>query len=492
MGRFDRGEHAVRDSWKGSATVTPIPQLSTRDVIALVVGIVIGAGIFVTPALVAANTWDSSSLLAAWLLGGLIALAGALCYAELATTYPHSGGDYHYVLRAFGRPLAFLFGWARITVIPTGSIALLAFAFGDYLSAIVRLGSHSSAIYAALVVVLLTAVNMAGVNHGKRAQNFLTVLEVAGLLVVIVAGLVVVAPALPEPAAAEGAAAGSTPMFGLAMVFVMLAYGGWNEASYISAEVRGTRRNIVVALVVSIAIITVLYLLVNLAYLRGLGFAQLAGSEAVGAELLRRAFGDYAAYLIALVVAIAALTSANATILFGARTSYAVGRDFAAFSGLGQWHRAANSPRPALLVQGAIALGLVGVGAITRKGVQTMIEFTAPVFWFFFLLAGLSIFVLRRREPDAPRPFRVPLYPLTPILFCVSSAYLLYSSVAYAGVGSLLGIAVLGTGGIVLLATHYRLTAGRSGDTAYRGAAAVAAPVSDAVRSRPGRRVEGE
>jgi amino acid transporter len=482
----------VRDSWKGSAAVTPIPQLTTLDVIALVVGIVIGAGIFVTPALVAANTWDSGSLVAAWALGGLIALAGALCYAELATTYPHSGGDYHYVLRAFGRPLAFLFGWARITVIPTGSIALLAFAFGDYLSAVVRLGAHSSAVYAALVVALLTAVNIAGVNHGKRAQNLLTVLEVAGLLVVIVAGLAVVAPVSTGAAAATGAAAGSPPMFGLAMVFVMLAYGGWNEASYISAEVSGKQRNIVVALVVSIAIITTLYLLVNLAYLRGLGFAALAGTEAVGAELLRRAFGDYAAYLIALVVAISALTSANATILFGARTSYAVGRDFAPFSGLGQWHRAANSPRLALLVQGAIALGLVGVGAITRKGVETMIEFTAPVFWFFFLLAGLSIFVLRRREPQTPRPFRVPLYPLTPIVFCASSAYLLYSSVAYAGVGSLLGVAVLAAGGLLLLATHRRVRAGRPGDTAYRGAAAVAARGGDRLRSRPEQRIEGD
>jgi amino acid transporter len=486
MDGFDSGEHAVRDSWKGSATVTPSPQLTTLDVIALVVGIVIGAGIFVTPALVAANTWDSASLVGAWALGGLIALAGALCYAELATTYPHSGGDYHYLLRAFGRPLAFLFGWARITIIPTGSIALLAFAFGDYSSEIVRLGAHSSAIYAALVVVLLTALNMAGVNHGKRAQNLLTVIEVMGLLVVIVAGLALVAPAFPEAATvADGNAAKSAPAFGLAMVFVMLAFGGWNEASYISAEVSGKRRNIVVALVVSIAVITVLYLLVNLAYLRGLGFAQLAGSQAVGADLLRRAFGDYAAYLIALVVAISALTSANATILFGARTSYAVGRDFAPFSGLGQWHRAANSPRPALLVQGAIALGLVAVGAITRTGVETMIEFTAPVFWFFFLLAGLAIFVLRQREPNAARPFRVPLYPLTPILFCASSAYLLYSSVAYAGVGSLLGVAVLCVGGLLLLATRRRMSVGHGGETAYGRAAAVGAPARDARRSRP-------
>ena len=445
-------------SWIGSPTVTPTPALSTFDAIALIVGIVIGAGIFVTPALVASHTGDAAALLTAWAVGGIVALAGALCYAELATTYPHSGGDYHYLSRGFGRSLAFLFGWARITVIPTGSIALLAFAFGDYASQAVALGPHSSALWAAAVVIVLTALNMAGVRHGSRTQNLFTALEVIGLLVVVIAGLFLVAPAgtavAPPPAAQQAS------VFGLAMVFVMLAFGGWNEASYISAEVRGPRMNVVIALVVSIVVITLLYLLVNLAYLRGLGFAGMAGSSAVAADLLRRAFGDTGAWLIAAVVAVAALTSANATILLGARTSYAVGRDFAPFAGLGRWHPRTNSPTAALALQGCIALALVGVGAMTRKGVETMIEFTAPVFWFFFLLAGISLFVLRWREPHVMRPFRVPLYPFTPLLFCATSAWLFYSSVRYAGVGSLLGIAVLGIGALLLLLG--RLPAGQA------------------------------
>ncbi len=430
--------------------MTPTPALSTFDAIALIVGIVIGAGIFVTPSLVAAHTADEQALLLAWMVGGVVALAGALCYAELATAYPHSGGDYHYIARSFGRSLAFLFGWARITVIPTGSIALLAFAFGDYISQVVSLGTYSSAVWAALVVVVLTGLNMAGVRHGSRTQNLFTLLEVIGLLAVIGVGLFLVAPvaAAPEPPSGEAS------VFGLAMVFVMLAFGGWNEASYISAEVRGPRTNVAVALVASIAVITLLYLLVNLAYLRGLGFTQMAQSSAVAAEMLRRAFGESGAWVIAAVVAVAALTSANATILLGARTSYAVGRDFVPFSGLGRWHQGTNSPTTALAVQGVIALALVLVGAMTRKGVETMIEFTAPVFWFFFLLAGVSLFVLRWREPHVHRPFRVPLYPLTPLLFCATSAWLFYSSVRYAGVGSLLGLAVLGVGALLLLLTR--------------------------------------
>jgi basic amino acid/polyamine antiporter, APA family len=446
-----------RDSWKGSTSVSPTPALSTFDAIALVVGIVIGAGIFVTPSLVAANVADPTQLIFAWAIGGAVALAGALCYAELATAYPHSGGDYHYLWRAFGRPLAFLFGWARITVIPTGSIALLAFAFGDYASAVLPLGGHSSAVWAALVVIALTVLNMVGVRYGTRTQNFLTLIEVAGLVLVIVAGLFLVAPAsgvAPAPSRAEG-----TPLVGLAMVFVMLAYGGWNEASYISAEVRGKRHNIAIALILSIAIITALYLLVNLAYVRGLGFSQMGQSHAVAADLLRAAFGPVGAYLIAGIVAVSALTSANATILLGARTGYALGRDFAPFNGLGRWHPRSNSPNTALAVQGAVALALVLLGAITRKGVETMIEFTAPVFWFFFLLAGVSLFVLRWREPHVQRPFRVPLYPLTPLVFCASSAYLLYSSVRYAGVGSLLGIGVLALGAALLLLSRSGLSA---------------------------------
>jgi amino acid transporter len=166
---------------------------------------------------------------------------------------------------------------------------------------------------------------------------------------------------------------------------------------------------------------------------------------------MRQAFGESGAWIIGLLVAISALTSANATIFTGARTNYALGRDFPTFSFLGRWNERAAAPVNAFIVQGAIALALVALGALTRKGFETTVEYTAPVFWFFFLLTGISLFVLRRREPDVPRPFRVPLYPLIPILFCLSSAYLLYSSLAYTGFGALVGVAVLAAGAILLL-----------------------------------------
>src|SRR5262245_46455680 len=426
------------------------PALRTMDVAALIVGTVVGAGIFRTPALVAAHSASEAAMLLAWVVGGLVSLVGALCYAELATTYPHPGGDYHYLTRALGRRFAFLFAWARIGVIQTGSIALLAFIFADYATDVVPLGPSSATVYAALCVMTLTALNMAGVRQGKGVQNLLTALEVCGLVLVVSAGLLVA----PAPGAPHSPSAGSTA-FGLVMVFVLLTYGGWNEAAYISAEVRG-RRDIVRALVWSLIVITELYVLVNWAYLRGLGLAGVAGSRAVAADLLERAVGPGGGRLVGALIAVCALTSANAAVFTGARTAYALGRDFRVFSFLGRWHAGPSTPGNAILAQGAVALALVLFGASTRHGFETMVEYTAPVFWMFFMLTGVSLVVLRRKEPTVARPFRVPLYPLTPLLFSATAAYLLYASLAYAGTGVVVGLGVLAVGAGVLILSKGR------------------------------------
>ena len=420
----------------------PVPTLALKDAVGMIVGIVIGAGIFRTPSLVAANVTSDSSALLLWLAGGVVSLIGALCYAELTTTYPHTGGDYHYLTRAYGRPLSFLFVWSRVTVIQTGSVALLAYVFGDYASQLFSLGQYSPSIYAALVVVLLTGLNVLGVQHGTRTQNLLTVIEVFSLILIIVAGLFLIdTPATQTTAPTQT----STGAIGLAMVFVLLTYGGWNEAAYISAETNG-RRDIARALVFSILLITGLYLLANWAYLRGLGLAGVAGSEAVAADLMQHALGQSGAIFVSLLVAISALTSANATVFTGARTNYAFGRDFRLFRFIGRWREGANSPVNALIVQGAIALVLVLIGSQQRSGFQTMVEYTAPVFWFFFFMVGLSVIVLRIREPNVNRPFRTPLYPILPLLFCASCFYMLRASLAYTGIGALVGLVVLVSG----------------------------------------------
>jgi amino acid transporter len=419
----------------------PKPALSVVDAVLITAGIVVGAGIFKTPASVAELAGSPEWMLLAWIAGGVLSLVGALCYAELASTFPSAGGDYHFLRRAYGRDVSFLFAWARIAVITSGSIALLAFVFGEYATRVVPLGPASEAVYAVAVVLLLTFVNLAGLRTSSRLQSALTLVELGGLVLVIGVGLwlglVVAGPSAGAAAAASDAAGGAGPggipaMFGLVMVFVLLTYGGWNEAAYVSAEVRGGPRAIVRTLLYALLLITVVYVLAVYAMYAALGLAGLAGSDAPAADVLQRAFGPAGGQLIGLVVAVAALTSMNATMIVGARTNFALGTDWPRLRRLGAWDEVKSLPRVGFLVQGFISLALVGIGSFERDGFAAMVEFTAPIFWTFFLLTGIAVFVLRVREPGVARPFRVPLYPLTPLVFCATCAYLLWSSVSYA------------------------------------------------------------
>ncbi len=436
----------------------PQPRLPPGHAIALIVGIVIGAGIFKAPSVVADMTVHPLWMFGAWLLGGLVSVIGALCYAELATAYPHAGGDYHFLGRAYGRSLAFFFAWARFSVITTGSIALLAFIFGDYLQVlwpVPGMGrAGGGALYAAAAVLLLSWLNLRGLRAGTRAQSALTLAEVGGLLLIVIAALALPGSTAPLPPLQ----APDPGLFGLGMVFVLLTFGGWNEAAVISAELKDNGRNMGRVLLVSLAIITALYLLVIWAYWHGLGMQGLAASDAVAAALLSRAFGATGESVMALLVMIATLTSINATIFVGARSSFAAGRDWPALRRLGVWEHARGTPANALRAQCAMALLLIAAGAWAGDGFRAMVEFTAPVFWGFFLLSGLSLFVLRWREPARPRPFRVPGYPFTPLLFTLVCAAMLWSSLAHvrsqtiAGVSAAwVGVAVLAGGALLLL-----------------------------------------
>jgi amino acid transporter len=391
-------------------------------------------------------------MIAAWVAGGVFSVIGALCYAELATAYPSAGGEYHFLGRAFGRQLAFLYGWARMTVIVAGSIAVFAYLFGDYMSRVYSFGAYSSAIWAGLIVVVLTWVNYRGIREGKLTQNLFTFFECGGLVLIVVAGLVLA----PDAGPASTPAAGASPWYmgagiGSAMVFVLFTYGGWNDAAYISAEVRHRERNVLLSLLFAIGVVTALYVLVNLAYMKGLGYGAMARSDAVAADLLKRVWGSGGEKLISIMIAISALTSVNGSMIVGARSNYALGRDFPMFRLLARWDEASGSPRSAMLVQGAIAFALVVFGAIQNAGFKGLVEYSLPVFWGFFLLVGVALFVLRAREPEAPRPFRVPGYPLVPALFVAVCAYLLYASLAYHRAHALVGLAVLAVGAVILL-----------------------------------------
>ena len=420
------------------------------DTVALIIGIVVGVGIFKTPSIVAANTGSAYEFMLLWIAGGAISLIGALCYAELATTYPHSGGDYHYIGRAFGKNPAFLFAWSRMTVIQAGSIAMLAFVFGDYITQILPIGRHSTSIYAVLSILILTILNSVGIRQGKWTQNLLSTVKVLGLLVIFFAGII--SPHQSVPLLYPEQPRIST---GLAMIFVLLTYGGWNEAAYISAELHDIKRSMVSSLVWSIGIITAIYLLLNLVFIKILGMTAIAQSETIASDVMNRIAGPSGAGLISAFIGVSALGAMNATIITGARTNFALGREYLIFRYMGRWNENAGTPVIALLVQAVIALFLVLLGAVTRKGFVTIVEYTAPVFWLFFLLATLSLIVLRVKEPEIIRPFAVPLYPFTPLFFSAVCLFMLVSSIQYTGIGAFAGIAVLLTGVPFLVRSAY-------------------------------------
>lgn len=424
------------------SAVKPRQLLSAGDGIVLICGMVIGAGIFKAPSIVAGNTSSGTEFILAWVLGGIVSLCGALVYAELSSRYPETGGEYAFLSRGMGRGVAFVFAWSRMSVIQTGAIAAVAFVFGDYASEMLRLGEKSPAIYAAIGVVALTALNVVGTLESKTLQKVMQYLLFAGLAFIAVAGLVVGSPGKPATASPQAS-------FGLAMIFVLLTYGGWNEAAYLGGEVRDARRNMMRILVGGILTVTVLYILVNLGYLAALGLGGIRESKAVAADVMRAVVGEKGVVLLALIVCLASLTTMNAAIFTGARTTYALGRDFSTLGKLGIWRAGGSTPANALLLQGAICLVLVALSSMAPDGFTAMVAYTSPVFWTFFLLTALTLFVFRSRSAEMPL-FRVPLYPVIPLAFVGACLYMLYSSINYVRFAVEFGVPVLG--GLAIMA----------------------------------------
>jgi amino acid transporter len=454
---------------RSESTSSPEPRLGLWDSLSIILGIVVGTAIFKTPAAVFQNTNGPWAALGAWLLGGLISLCGAFCYAELATAYPRDGGDYEYLSRAFGRWVGFLFGWAQLTVIVVGNIGIMAYAFADYAARIWPSLAVHKAPLAVLPVVLLSAANASGAAAGKTTQNVLTLAKVFGLVGVILGGLWAggVGHGSAPPLATEGGS--SLAAFGLAMIFVLYAYGGWEHAAFVAAEVRDQHRNLPRALLLGIAGISAIYLATNVAYLAALGFEGARQSPTPAADVLQQALGPWGATAISLLVMCSALGAINGMIFTASRMFAVWGGDFPRLAWLGGWNRQTAAPVAAIAAQGLMAVlmilavgtehgqwwfdrALAGVGFAGLPwdeyfgGFETLVAGTAPIFWAFFLLTGVALFVLRLRDPATPRPFPTPLYPLTPLVFCATCASMLYASVAYAGWLSLLGLVPLALG----------------------------------------------
>ncbi len=423
-------ERAAQLSMDARADTRHATGLSVLDGVAVLVGVVVGVGIFGFPPLVAQHADSSATYIALWLAGGVLMLVGALCYAELGASCPSEGGEYHYLCLAWGNRLGLMFAWARGTVIQTGAIAVVAFIYGDYAQRLLPLGDHGGALHAAFSVVLSGLTLLA-----------LTTLMFAGLL----------APEQTKPEPVIEPIDGGIGMLGMGMVFVLLTYGGWNETAYLSGELRDPGRNMSRVLLLGTVVVTLLYLLSNIALLQIFGLQALRQSDAIGADLLEVVTGSWAAQGLSLLICLTALSTINATILTGARVYYALGRDVPRLGMLGAWNERGSTPVRALLVQAAITLLLILFGALSQSGVQAMVAYTAPVFWFFMCMTALSLLRLRKLQPDAPRPFKVPFYPALPLVFAASCLALFISSTLYAGAGALLGLLVLASGLPLLL-----------------------------------------
>ncbi|MFH1302380.1 MAG: amino acid permease [Planctomycetota bacterium] len=438
-------------------------ELTLWDTINIIIGIVIGVSIFKVPSMVFNFAGSIEAGLAIWCLGGLLMLAGALCYAELAAAIPETGGDYVFLSRTYGNGTGFLFGWAQFVAINPGNIGIMSYVFAQYAVSFLGVSERWSVHLAAFSVCVLICLNLLGLMVGKRAQNILTFAKVIGLAAIALCGLYLglqptepVTPVIPN-------ASGSTANFGLAMVFVLYAYGGWNDAAFVAAEVKQPGKNIPKALMIGAVGILAIYLIINAAYLWGLGYEGLLKSQAPAADLLENVWGKTGKSAISLVIMISSLGAINGLILTGSRVNVRLGMDHRLFAMLARWNYRVNAPIYSLLIQGLISVCMIvfiGTDAGQRilelpftliqwdiinwnqygGGFDTLLAASAPLFWIFFLLTGLSLIILRFKQPQLERPFRVPFYPVTPILFCLTSVYMLYSSLDYARGLTLLGL----------------------------------------------------
>jgi len=439
------------------AEVAHRPLLRTRDVVSLILGIVVGVSIFRVPGDVFSLAGEPEMALFIWGLGAFLAFCGALCYCELAAAWPEFGGEYVYLARAFGSVCAFLFAWMTIFTVLPGNIGAAAFILADYAGQLHPTLASSPGIVAAVAILGLTALQLVGFVAGRATQNLLTVVKVLALGTVLMCGFVLPAApaALPVEAVTSGAGSLQWSSLGLALVFVLYAYGGWNDAAMVTPEVENCRRNMPRALLLGLLLIAALYLALNYGFWRVLGVEGAKHASAPAAAVIEKAWGISASRVMSLIVMFSALGAMNGMMFAGCRLLSAVGRDAPVFRYWNHWN-VRQVPVWSLLTLSALSLSmtvLVGLPAGRQLidtllttlslsppnwefyggGFHLLVAASAPVFWVFFFLSAFALIVLRWKEPDRPRPFRVPFYPIPVLIFLATSGYMFWSSVNYAG-----------------------------------------------------------
>ena len=436
---------------------SPQRTLSAFDGACIIIGIIIGAGIYQTTPMVAANSGSVQWILGIWVIGGCLALVGALCYAELAMTVTQAGGEYAYLVKAYGKGTGSFFAWIEFWIIRPGSTGPMAMLFGNYAYKLFPLFPASAApltflfdqqlieielsllgkmFYAVLATAILLAVNLFGLRAGKLTQNALTVFKVLALLILVGGSLIAIglSPDVIVPSTVEATAPQQGQSFDgflLAMVLVMFTYGGWNDMSFVATEIKNPAKNIPRALVLGFCTVSVIYLLINIAMLMALGHAGLAASDTPASDMLKVTIGSGAEKIMALLICITALGAVNGMMFTSARIYHALGNQVSAFAWLGKWNSRLQVPARSLVVQSIVTLAMViGFGWQTN-GFELLVLFVSPFMWSFFVLLGIAMLVFRYQGLVPRDKFRTPWFPVLPLVFVLSSGFIAYRAADY-------------------------------------------------------------
>ena len=429
--------------------------LGLRDIILLAIGSVIGSGIFLVPGAVLRQV-DGFVIpaLLVWLMGGILSLLGALTYGELGAMKPAAGGLYVYIRDCFGRFPAFLFGWTLFFVISSGAVATLAVAFSAYLGEIVPLTPMTAKLIAISMIAVVTAVNVLGTRKSANLQNWTTAIKVLGILVMSAAllwlgrGFTGSGSALLPAEFNSSLASG----FGLAMISVLWAYEGWQYVSFSAGETRNAQRNFPLGLLSGTAALVGIYLVTNIAYLAALGPSGVATSDRLAATAVATVVSPAAAKLVAVMILISIFSAANGTMLTAPRVYYAMAADGLFFRRFAEVHPRFKTPAFAIIAGAVWSAVLAATGTF-----EQLLTYVVFIGWIFYALAAASIFVYRRRMPDAVRPFRVPFYPITPLLFIAAAGALVINTMVTQP-----GLAAIGFGIVLLGAPAYFIWGGRN------------------------------
>jgi APA family basic amino acid/polyamine antiporter len=426
----------------GTAAETPNQLrriLGMWDLVLMIIGTVIGSGIFLVPGAVLRAVGNSVPLgLTVWLAGGILSLLGALTYGELSSMRPRAGGLYVYIRDCFGPFPAFLFGWTLFFVISSGSIATLAVAFGNYLGEFLQLSAWETKSVALLVILVITAVNVRGTRQSADLLNVTTAIKVTAILVVSA----VLLWQGRNPIFGSGDQTDHQSMgvsgFGLAMISVLWAYEGWQYVTYSAGETVNPQRTFPLAFMIGSAALIGIYLFANLGYLAALGASGVAGSTRVAATALGAVVSHGAGRIVAIAILISMFSAANSIMLNAPRVYYAMARDGLFFHSLSQVHPRFGTP--------ALAVGAAGIwsAVLAASGTfEQLLTYVVFIGWIFYALAAASIFIYRKRAPEAARPYRVPAYPWTPIVFILAAMALVGNTIATQPVRAAIGLGIV-------------------------------------------------